>query len=467
MADDLVGATFTELLAAFRGCFTAPSYANFCALMLGWVHCLGRHTITAVALASGVLGRRHISALHRFFGRARWELDAVGRVAFELALQGYPTDQPVLLVLDDTLARKSGKCVSLASMHHDPLLSSPGKGFCSFGHVWVTLAVWRSLPMQPERGYALPVACRLFVGSRHGGQRDAVSRRTAGRRQRSAQLAADGTPTRTKLELARELLEVVSSWAPERTFYVVADSLYAGRAVLEHRPANVELISRLRLDAALWTPPAPRRPGQTGRPRRRGNRLPSPQALAATRRHWHRLSLTLYGRAVSPLVFRLTALWYIAQRSQPVRIVVVRDPTGRRRDEAFFCTDCRASAAMILTSYARRWTLEVAFHDAKQCLGFEDPQNQTPEAVRRTAPLAFVSYDLVLLSAASCARQGQPVHWIHRPWYRSKSAPSFADMLTAVRFATWPRLGLFDPPSRLRCRRNWPPPWPHALLATA
>jgi hypothetical protein len=144
---------------------------------------------------------------------------------------------------------------------------------------------------------------------------------------------------------------------------------------------------------------------------------------------------------VSPLVFRLTALWYIAQRSQPVRIVVVRDPTGRRRDEAFFCTDCRASA-FILDSYAHRWTLEVAFHDVKQCLGFEDPQNQTPEAVRRTAPLAFVSYDLILLSAATCARQGQPVHWIHRPWYRSKSAPSFADMLTAVRFSTWPRLGL-------------------------
>ena len=119
-----------------------------------------------------------------------------------------------------------------------------------------------------------------------------------------------------------------------------------------------------------------------------------------------------------------------------MRIVVVRDPSGRRRDEAFFCTDCRASAAFILANYARRWTLEVAFHDVKQCLGFEDPQNQTPEAVRRTAPLAFVSYDLVLLWTALRTRRGQPVGWIQRPWYRSKCAPSFADMMTAVRFAT-------------------------------
>jgi hypothetical protein len=465
--DDIVAESFDDLLGAFRGCFSAPSYANFCAILLGWMQCLGRHTITAVALASGVLARRHISAIHRFFGRASWDLDAVGRVLFQLARHCWPADQPLLLVLDDTLARKSGKYVSLASMHHDPLLSSPGKGFCSFGHVWVVLAVWLPLPMQPERGFALPIAFRLYSGSRRGGQRDAASRRTTGQRQRAAQMAAASRPTVTKLELARELLELVSGWAPERTMYAVADSLYAGRAVLEHRPANVELISRLRLDAALWTPPTPRRPGQNGRPRRRGSRLPNPQALAAARQHWHRLALTLYGRPVTPLVFRLTALWYVAQRTQPVRIVVVRDPSGRRRDEAFFCTDCSVSAAFILSSYAHRWTIEVAFHDVKQCLGFEDPQSQTPQAVRRTAPLAFVSYDLVLLWSALRARQGRAVGWIERPWYRSKTAPSFADMLTAIRWATWHQLALSDPPSTSRRRKNWLPPWNHALLASA
>ena len=285
LVDDIVADSLEELLGAFRSCFSAPSHANFCAIVLGWMHCLGRHTITAVALASGVLARRHISAIHRFFGRAHWNLDAVGRVLFELALHWLPADGPILLVLDDTLARKSGKCVSLASMHHDPLLSSPGKGFCSFGHVWVVLAVWLPLPMHPERGFALPLAFRLYTGRRRGGQADAPSRRTTGQRQRAAQRAAASTPAATKLELARELLALAGSWAPTRRFYAVADSLYAGRAVLEHRPPNVELISRLRLDAALWTPPAPRRPGQNGRPRRRGS-------ACRTHRRWRLLGST-------------------------------------------------------------------------------------------------------------------------------------------------------------------------------
>src|SRR3954464_10486062 len=80
--------------------------------------------------------------------------------------------------------------------------------------------------------------------------------------------------------------------------------------------------------------------------------------MAATRRRWDPLPLTLYGRQVTPLVFGCTALWYGALRDQPVRIVVVRDPGGRRRDEAFFCTDLTVDPAFILEGYARQWTIE-------------------------------------------------------------------------------------------------------------
>ena len=70
--------------------------------------------------------------------------------------------------------------------------------------------------------------------------------------------------------------------------------------------------------------------------------------MAATRRHWDPLPVTRYGRAVTPLVFGCTALWYGALREQPVRIVLVRDPSGRRCDEAFFCTDLTVDHAFIL-----------------------------------------------------------------------------------------------------------------------
>src|SRR5215213_2067938 len=124
MPERIVPESFRVLLGVFAGCFGAPSYRNFELLVVGWVHCLGRRTITAVALASGAVGRRHISVFHRFFSRANWALDDLGWVLFRLVVAWLPADQPLYLILDDTLARKGGKGVALASMHHDPLLST-------------------------------------------------------------------------------------------------------------------------------------------------------------------------------------------------------------------------------------------------------------------------------------------------------------------------------------------------------
>ena len=473
----MLPATFAPLAAAVASCFTAPTYRTFRYLVAGWVRCRGRHTITAVALAAGVVGWWHVSVFHRFFSRARWDADALGKVVFRLALRWVPAAEPVVVLVDDTLARKHGKAIALGSMHHDPLLSSVHKAFASFGHVWVVLALWVPLPFGPRgeaKGVAVPLLFRLYVGSRRGNRADARAggpRATSGPRCWRAQ-AAFPPPARrpTKPELAREGIAVVARWAaelvPGRRLYVVGDTAYTNRATLEGRPANVEVVGRLRPDAALWTPPPPRRPGQLGRPRKRGARLPTPAAMAATRRHWHPLRVTLYGRPVTPRVCRGTALWPGALRDAPIRFVVVRDPSGRRHDEAFFCTDHSVGVAFVLTTYAKRWSLEVTFFDCKQSLGLEDPQNQAPLAVRRTAPFAGLVYALVVLWAARQIDDGAVLTTPPRPWYRHKAQVglSFGDLLASLRQAGLARVAVTswrltapacpprrDPKPRSRC----------------
>jgi hypothetical protein len=261
------------------------------------------------------------------------------------------------------------------------------------------------------------------------------------------------------------MVELVARWAGSRTIYLVVDSAYAGRTILEERPANVQVVSRLRWDAALYAPPVPRQPGQKGRPRRRGDRLPSLPERSARRRRWTTLPLVLYGRAVAPRVFTFTAVWYGALRAQPVHIVVVRDPSRRRRDEAFFCTDLDRDAAFLLTTYSRRWTLEVTFFDSKQHLGFGQAQNQAPKAVTRTAPFAGLVYSLVLLWAAAHLQQGGTLSWIVRPWYRTKTAVSFTDLLTALRQDLWRTRFSAAPLSTRPLRNPAPAPNPAQLRA--
>ena len=461
MSDLILPPTLAVLLSAFASCFQARSVVVFHWLVVGWIQCQGRRTLTGVALASGAMAACHISVFHRFFSRASWSLDALGRVVFTLALQWLPADQPLVVLGDDTLARKGGKSIALASMHHDPLLSSARKPFASFGHVWVVLAVWLPLPFGSGRGFALPVLFRLYVGAKRGGERHRqgqVQGQVGPRLQAARTAHAQHQPT-TKLELLREMVALVAQWAGERAVYLVVDSAYAGRTVLEDRPANVQVVSRLRLDAALYAPPPCRRPGQKGRPRRRGDRLPALQDLIARRRHWTTLRLVLYGRAVEPRIMPFTALWYGALRSQSVRIAVVRDPRGRRRDEAFFCTDLDRDAAFILETYSRRWTLEVTFHDAKQHLGFGRAQNQASQAVARTAPFAGLVYSLVLLWAAAHLQQGGTLGWIVRPWYRTKTAVAFPDLLTALQQDLW--MSRFSQAPVLARRPQNPTPVPH------
>jgi len=319
----------------------------------------------------------------------------------------------------------------------------------------VVLALWIPLPFGSGRGFALPVLFRLYVSAKRGGERQRTGRRQgrAGPRLKAARTAHAQHQQTTKLELLREMVSLLARWAGERTIYLVVDSAYAGRTVLEDRPPNVHVVSRLRFDAALYAPPPPRRPGQKGRPRRRGERLPTLSQRIARCRHWTSLPLVLYGRAVTPRTFTLEALWYGALRAQLIRIVVVRDPSGRRHDEAFFCTDLDRDAAFILLTYSRRWTLEVTFHDTKQHLGFGHAQNQAPQAVERTAPFAGVVYSLVLLWAAAHLQQGGTLSWIVRPWYRTKTAVAFPDLLMALRQELW-RTRFSAPPVPARCLQN-------------
>jgi hypothetical protein len=88
MPEIILPSPFVGLLVAFEACFHAPSYRMFRLVVAGWIHCLGRRTITAVAVASGGADRCHISVFHRFCSRATWSLDALGRVVFRLAWRG-------------------------------------------------------------------------------------------------------------------------------------------------------------------------------------------------------------------------------------------------------------------------------------------------------------------------------------------------------------------------------------------
>ena len=138
-------------------------------------------------------------------------------------------------------------------------------------------------------------------------------------------------------------------------------------------------------------------------------------------------------------------MWYSSAGQKLLRIVVVRDPRGRRRDDCFFSTDPTLSPPQILETFALRWPLEVCFRDVKQFLGFEDPQNRVSKATQRTAPLIFYIYDLVVLWYAQSGHELAEQAAVRRVWYTKKVSVSFEDILRTLRHASWQEKIFRDP----------------------
>jgi len=483
MPELMLPPSFVALLAEFRPVFTRPSFDSFRVLLCGWVLAVGHHCISDAIRAAGPSAQKHFCAYYRLLSHGRWSLDELGLVLLRLVIRIFELNE-VELVLDDTLTRRKGKKVALASMHKDPLLRQGNKPFMSYGHVFVVLAVHVSVPALAATGWALPLMFRLFEGPKQGGKADdpsgrrrALNRKLRGARSRCRQRLTDRKVVRGKVvtckprrdtgplpevarpkktQLAAEMILAVARALPEMRFRVIADHLYAGRTVLHEvhdKVDNVSFVVRGYPDAVLYEPPPKPRSGQRGRPRVRGDKLPNPQQWAAQHpRAFRTVEVFIYGQQTKLRAAVLDGIPYRSLPGRMARYVIVKDPQGIYKTDYLLSTDRSLSPAQIVESFSRRWPLERTFQDAKQKLGIENPQTQMPASVRRSAPLGMVVYSLVVLWYITDGHREASRQPARRdPWAARQPRPSFSNMLADLRRLGWARVFL-DLPQPITAR---------------
>ena len=433
--------------------FTKPSFVLFCALLSGWVLSIRHRYVTELIYASDNIDNGHWSRFHRFFSHNAWSLDALSLTIASLVIDTFVPEGVIILALDDTLCRKRGLNLFGAGMHHDPLLSSKKMKLVSWGHVWVVVTLVISLPTwAPSKIFSLPIGFRLYLnrqGNNKGKKKQEDTRTRCPRKRKKKQQetknskkksspVAPAETHRTRPELGLELLCLLAKTFPNRVFVVTADSLYGGQSVLSHLPANVHFISRVHPGGALYAPAPEARPGTRGRKRKKGERLSSMQDWANEATPWTQHTFAQYGLHADLSVKTRQGLYYKAGKERLLTFVLVRDNIGKRPLAIFYCTLLDWSAPQILSTYASRWSIEVAFENGKQMLGFEDPANRLPKAVQRTAPMAMLLVSLVTLWFHKHGHRH--VQFPARPWYKRKKEPSFGDMLSTLRRRSWMEL---------------------------
>jgi len=411
---------FSSVIGIFAPVFSRPVWQHVKVLLTGAVLAPGQRTVTAILRIMGLSAAPHFQTYHRDLNRAFCSPLYASQLLLRLFVAVFVPRGVVLFGLDDTIERRRGDHITAKGIYRDPVRSSHAHMVKASGLRWLGCMLLTPISWA-NRVWALPFMTVLCPSERFYEQH--------GRRHH------------TLLERAWQIIRLVRRWLPGREVVFVADSSFAALEwlALVARLPGVSVITRLRLDAALYDPPPLREPGQRGRPRLKGKRRPTLEAvLADEKTPWSTLTIDdWYGEGPREVeVATDTAVWYHSGKPPvAIRWVLIRDPQERFKPQALLSTHLEHTCEQMLAWFVRRWTMEVTFEDARAHLGMETQRQWNDRAIARTTPALLRLYSIITLTAhlliekgATCVRS--------TAWYR-KTRPTFSDAIALVRRQLW------------------------------
>jgi hypothetical protein len=405
------------VLAPFAQLFSDRVWRHAQVLVLGALLVPGQRTVSRCLRVMGLAWEAPFTNYHRVLNRAAWSALQASQILLGLLVcVVVPPGATIVLGADDTIERRSGRQIKAKGCYRDAVRSSRKHVVKCFGLKWVAMMLLVPVPWA-QRVWALPFLTVLCwpPTSRH-------QRRH-----------------KTSVDWVRQMMKQTRRWLPGRLLVLVVDGGFATVALAwACVNSQVTMVSRLRLDAALYHPPVPSPPGKRGRKPTKGTRQRSLKVWAArSDTPWHEMTVDWYrGERKQLWVFSRTALWYTPGVAPvAIRFVLVRDPEGKLWDAAFFCTDLHATPEQILHWVVMRWSVEVTFEEARTHLGMETQRQWADKAIARTTPVLLGLFSLVTVLAWRLCPSGH-IPLEATAWYH-KSEATFVDCLAMVRQQIW------------------------------
>jgi len=407
-----------NFVIAFAPLFSKPVFNRVKVLLTGAI--LSPHTRT-VANALRVMGlsrEKHFQNYHRVLGRAQWNCLAVSQILLNLLVKTFDISGEIVIGFDDTVERRRGKQITAKGIYRDAVRSSKSFFVKTSGLRWLSFMVLTEVEFA-RRVWALPFLTVLCPSERYDEER--------------------GIRHRKLTDRARQAILLIKRWLPQLDLVLVGDSSFAVLDLLNAVREKVTVVSKLRLDAALYQKARARRKGQMGRTRKKGKRLPTLQAVIGNpKTKWKRLPIkNWYGERNRQVEIKSgKCVWYHASKEAvPIRWVIVRDPLLKFETQAVFSTRTTATPKQIIEWFVKRWQVEVTFEESRRHLGIETQRQWSAKAIGRETPCLFGLFSLITLVANEMAKGGK-LKIRSAAWYH-KEAATFSDAIGCVRQQIW------------------------------
>ena len=418
--------TIIQTMLSFAPLFSFRVWPHAQVLLTGAILAPGKRTVSALLRVMGLDHRSDFQTYHRVLNRCVWSPLEGSRLLLQVLLATFTPCGRLVFGLDDTIERRRGDRIAAKGIYRDPVRSSQGHFVKASGLRWLSLMLL--VPVSwADRIWALPFLTVLCPSERY--------------------YQARGRAHQSLLERAQQMLHLLARWVPTRSLVVVADQAFSALAFLEAVRHQVAVITRLRLDAALFEPAPPRRPGTVGRPRCKGDRLPTLQArLDDPNTRWQQLTVNAWyasGKRTLHIVSG-TAVWYHSGLPPvPIRWLLVKQPNGQFPPQALLSTDQTITPQQMRTFFIQRWTVETTFEEVRAHLGMETQRQWNDQAIVRSTPLVLALFAMVTLLAHTL-NEKTACSVRQTAWYR-KTKPTFSDALAWIRKHIWQHFSTSTP----------------------
>ena len=362
------------------------------------------------------------SAAYRLFTHERFDCDSLFEPVRHTVLESLELEEPLVVLMDDTLIRKRGRKVYGTSWKRDPL----GPPFCT-NFVWGQRFLQMSAAL-PDRHYT-GRACAVPVSFIHAPTAEKPRRNALPqaweeyrKRQNATKISAIGA------EALRNTRRHLDTQWQGRTLICVVDGGFTNRTVFRNIPEHTILIGRIRKDAKIFAPPDTNAVLRRGRPRWYGPVLPTPERIRQDESiPWTQVEAFAAGTRHLFDVKSIPAARWAGTGERTAQVLIIRPLAYRPRKGSrllyrdpvyLLCTDPTLPLSRLLQSYLWRWEIELNFRDEKSLLGVGQAQVRTPASVEKVPSLIVAAYATLLLAGASA---GNSTNMLPKPkWQQSQ-----------------------------------------------
>jgi hypothetical protein len=377
------------------------------------------------------------SAVYRFFSQSSWELEEFFSIVFSCGMSFCKEDEPVKVLIDDTLLRKTGKKVPGAAYARDPL-SPPFNTNLVWGQRMICISLLiRASPTVPYR--SIPIFFMLKPPVRLPKNATDEERKEFKELKKKSNMSIAG---REMLEWVRKRLDAMPG-GNARRLVVAADGSFANRTFLEKPPHDTTIVARCRDDLNLRKPIAPDK--KIGK-RKYGDKVPTPRQinLDATIPEKELVAGVKHQRATVKYKMVDEVRWPTVLKDQPCCVLTVKGQYfhrgGKRqhtRPAYLIVTGSYDTADIeeILEVYLLRWEIEVGFRDQKNGLGIGKAQVWNKNSVAKVPGFMSACYSMLLMASLKAFGDKRGEQFTRLPRWRSKtpSRPSLRDLVELLK----------------------------------